>query len=343
MATRSSTRATRLTLALTLVLASAAPRAARAQDRASAEELFQLGKTAMAQEDYAKACRYFQASLNADYALGTLLNLAACHEQAGKLASAWSEYRVVEDRARRATPPQSERAQFARDRAEALRPRLARVRIVVPPEVKALDGLVVKVNDQPAQPELFDAGIPVDKGSVNVVASATGKLDRTQTVTVDRDKQTLEVTLLPLDAAPAEPSVQPAPTTTHEEKAVVTTTPRDDGRSQRTVGYVVGGVGAAALATGTVFGILASSASGGATCSGPCPEGSPELDRARGDYDRANTFGWVSNIAIGAGLVGVAAGVVLYVTAPRAATPTALTISPRPLLGGAGLTLGGTL
>ena len=52
------------------------PAAAAAQDKASAEELFQLGKAAMAKNDLAKACNYFQGSLNADFALGTLLNLA---------------------------------------------------------------------------------------------------------------------------------------------------------------------------------------------------------------------------------------------------------------------------
>ena len=111
-----------------------APSSAVAQDRASAEELFQLGKGAMARHELLKACNYFQASLTAEFALGTLLNLAICHEQAGKIASAWAEYRTLEDRSRQETPPQLDRAQFAHDHAEALRPRLSRVRIVVSPE-----------------------------------------------------------------------------------------------------------------------------------------------------------------------------------------------------------------
>src|SRR4051812_32290570 len=139
-------------ISLALVVA-AAP--AAAQDRASAEELFQLGKATMARHDYTKACGYFQASLSADFALGTLVNLALCHEESGKIATAWGEFRLLEERARKANPPQTDRAELAHQHAEALRPRLSRIHIVLSPAARAHRGLAVKIDGIVAQPELF--------------------------------------------------------------------------------------------------------------------------------------------------------------------------------------------
>ena len=72
--------------------------------------------------------------------MGTLLNLALCHEQIGKIASAWGEFRSVEQQARAAVPPNENRAKLAHDHAEALQPRLSRIKIIVPPEARACPG-----------------------------------------------------------------------------------------------------------------------------------------------------------------------------------------------------------
>lgn len=294
-----------------LALVTLAPRAAHADDKLLAEELFHQAKTEMAAKNYGKACGLFQSSLNADFALGTLLNLASCHEQAGKLASAWSEYRMLEDRANQTTPPQLDRVKFAHDKAEAIRPKLARVRIVLSPAAKELVGLSVKIDGTNAPAELFDAGIPIDTGKHTVIASAAQHEDWTQNVSVDADKQKLEVTIPALAATKVEaPPVAPPP-------PPVTPPPPEPAKADhRTVGYVVGGIGAAALATGLVFGLLAiGPANDAKDCSGDgCPGNSDQLRKAQDGYDKANTFGWVSNIALIAGAVGVGVGTVLVLT-----------------------------
>src|SRR5215831_10660252 len=59
---------------------------------AAAKTLFEQGQHAMEKGDYEAACASFKASNEAVARVGTLLNLAACYEKAGKLASAWGAY-----------------------------------------------------------------------------------------------------------------------------------------------------------------------------------------------------------------------------------------------------------
>src|SRR6476646_2818243 len=62
-----------------------------------AEQLFLEGKALMQQQQYELACEKLQASHDLDTtATGTLLNLALCHEQINRTASAWAEFRQVE-------------------------------------------------------------------------------------------------------------------------------------------------------------------------------------------------------------------------------------------------------
>lgn len=285
---------------------------ASAQDRAGAEELFQLGKGAMTRQDYGKACSYFQASLNADYALGTLLNLAICHETAGKLASAWSEYRVLEDKARRATPPQNDRANFAHDHAEALRPRLSRLHIVLGAEDKAMNGFVVKIDGAVAQPELFDVGVPVDVGSRTITAWAPDHEAWTQTINIADERLKLDVTVPALKSSPKAP---PPPPPKPDPSILAALQKREEAKSQRTLGFVIGGIGLGVAAAGGVFGILALGAKKDTACGNGCIKGSTDLSNAHDAFTRANTFGWVSNIALGAGALGAGIGAYLVFSA----------------------------
>jgi len=75
-------------LALALALAvTAAPLAARAQTTGAAEMLFEEGRRLLESRDVAAACAKFAESQRLEPAGGTLMNLAACHERAGKTAT----------------------------------------------------------------------------------------------------------------------------------------------------------------------------------------------------------------------------------------------------------------
>jgi tetratricopeptide (TPR) repeat protein len=106
-------------LALTLLFAGRAEAQASA---AHADALFNEGKAKLAAEDYAEACRLFAGSFAMDPATGTLLALALCHERAGDLQAAISEYRGAAERARQ--EGRADRAQAATERADELEAKL---------------------------------------------------------------------------------------------------------------------------------------------------------------------------------------------------------------------------
>src|SRR5262245_46719718 len=94
-------------------------------DIKDAEELFRQGKAEMAKGNFDKACPMFAESYKQDAAMGTLLNLALCHEAVGRIASAWGEWRAVEQQARAVVPPREDRIKMAKEHAEKLEPRLS--------------------------------------------------------------------------------------------------------------------------------------------------------------------------------------------------------------------------
>ena len=59
---------------------------AHADKMTDAEELFRRAKTLMAERKHRDACPLLEESQKLDPQMGTLLNLAICHENVGKVA-----------------------------------------------------------------------------------------------------------------------------------------------------------------------------------------------------------------------------------------------------------------
>ncbi len=99
-------------------------------DAGRAEELFRSGAEKFDAARYEAACGDFAESFRLEAKLGTLLNLALCHEVVGKFSNAWKEFHHASAWAARNN--QRDRHDFALQHVVALERRLNRVAFRVP-------------------------------------------------------------------------------------------------------------------------------------------------------------------------------------------------------------------
>ena len=294
----------RLGLACAIVLVASAARADKLTD---AEELFRRAKGLMAEKKDRDACPLLEESQRLDPQMGTLLNLAICHENVGKIASAWGEFRAVEQQARSVS--REDRVKLAHDRAARLEPRLPRLKIVA---TDRPSGLVVKVDGEPKGEPLWP-GVAVDPGTRVVEASAPNKVPATVKAKVDDEGVLVTVTLPKLEDAPVAklvPVVDPDADRRENERYGAN-------RAKKTAGVVAGASGLAVLAAGGVFGILAITTDHGATsaCPAPCVAGSSAATTADQHTDHAFAFANVANVAIPLGAIATVIGAYLFFSA----------------------------
>jgi hypothetical protein len=307
----------RLSIAIFSLILLASPVAlaqASAADRAAAESLFAEGRQYLQSGDYELACAKLEASRRLEPALGTSLNLADCYEKLGRTASAWAEFKSAATAAQKAGD--ALRKNTALERAEALEPRLSRLRIMLAdPSVSVLQ------NGEPASPAVIGSAIPVDPGTYQLEATAPGKTPWSQSIVVREEGTVVEVKIPALAAEPVAPTgAPPSP----PEPPPMTT---DTGSGQRTLAWVFGGVGVASVAAGTVFGALAASSWSKAedSCADyPFECSSEGIEHSNDASTRANiaTVGFI----VGAAALGTS--VVLFLTDDDGAERTQVAVGP---------------
>ena len=317
----------------------ALPRAAFANDAVDAEALFDRGRALMDQGKYAEACPKFAESERLDPAVGTLLNLAECYDKAQKLALAWATFREADAAASR--EGQAKRATYARQRAEELEKRLARLTIDVAPNAR-VDGLVLLRDGEALREPVWGIALPVDPGPHTIEARAPGY--KTFTTTVVATRESPPVVIQPLEKAPDD-APPPPPVPPPKVDVVVQPPPPAPppvegiarGKAQRTAGIVVAGAGLAGLAVGGVFGALALGKDHAATNAG-CDASTCPTAAGLQDTSDALMLARVSTWSFVVGAVVAAGGVTLWLTAPKTATATSAWIAPAP----GGAVLGGS-
>ncbi len=239
----------RLGLVGLVVLVSSAAREASAQAVSSgvsnemrAEYLFRSGEKKFDSGKYAEACADFAESLRLGPKLGTLLNLALCHETVGKTATAWSEFN--HGAAWASQNGQKDRHDFALQHAVALESKLPRVLLQLPSESAIA---TVDVDGEPLADSRWYLPIFLDPGEHSVTISAPGKQRGSVKfrVTSAATEQLVSVPSLSDEIAPAPTPLPPA------------IPPSDPDATRRLVGYVTLGGGGLALAIGLGFGLLA--------------------------------------------------------------------------------------
>jgi tetratricopeptide (TPR) repeat protein len=268
------------TLAAALCIASGA--LAEARDPAAAELLFRQGRAALQRGEYEEACSKLGESQRLDPAAGTLMNLATCEEKLGKIASAWQHFREAMD----ALPADDDRVPFAASRVQVLEGRLPYLTIRLAP--KAPTNAEVARDGIPLGQASLAVALPVDPGEHVVTAGGKRYEKKSFRITIAEGERK-ELTVAPGALLPDPPAPDMA----------------GDAGSGATLGWVIGGVGVAGIATGVVTGLMLPSRRD--TVEEQCRDGSCSqqgLDAASEGRTLliANTAGWIVGIAgIGAG------------------------------------------
>jgi hypothetical protein len=170
-----------------------------------------------------------------------------------------------------------------------------------------------------------EAPIVLDPGSHTIELVAAGRQTQTRSLVLREGQGTEKLKVGPvLGDAPPPRGLSPDP-------------PTSDDRGRRTLGFVVGGVGLAAVAAGATFGLLALSkkSDADASCQGryDCPRDGYDANNA------AHTDAAVSTIAFAVGLVAAGVGTYLVVTS-RSSGKASASLGLVPLPGGGALHLG---
>jgi hypothetical protein len=281
--------------------------AASPAEAALAQRFFDEARTLFGAGNYDEACKKFAASQKLDPREGTLMNLAICHEKQGRTASAWTEFNDARAQAR--SSGHADIDKFAAEHIARLTPLLSYLRIAVAPEARA-PGLTIKLDDGSIDEVAWETDVPIDPGPHTLQASAPQRVtwETRDTVGEVGDHKTIQVPALrAVEFAPASQSEAPAPAPPASH-------------ARRTAGFVIGGVGIASIATGSVFGVEAISERHQVnTCTGT---GCGATAQAINDEGVRNA--WVSNITIGVGALGLALGTYLVLTA-KSSSATATT------------------
>jgi serine/threonine-protein kinase len=298
-------------------------------DPAAAQVLFYEARTLMQQNRFAEACPKLEESLRLDAGLGTQFNLADCNEHIGKIASAWAGFLEVAASAKATN--QIDREKVARKRAQALESRLPKLVVDAP---SAPPGLDVKRDGIAVGSAAWGTPIPVDPGSHKITATAPGKGTWESSVSASEGKVAhiaipRDLPPAPIAAAPPAPvGVQPvAPATAMPASggtatATTATTGATDfpppvveenGSVQRTIGWVVTGVGVVGVGIGAGFGLssLGKRNESRSHCVVDACDGV-----GVGLRDDAIRNGNIATVATIAGGAAVAGGILLILTAP---------------------------
>ncbi len=288
-------------------------RAASPQDVAMAEALFRDGQALIQEKKVSAACAKFEESQRLDPQLGTLLHLATCHAELGRVASAWAEFIEAAELAEQSG--EKDREKLAKERARKLEPEVPKLLI----GAEAQDPLpTLSLDGKELGRATLGTALPIDPGSHTLTAVAPGKTPwkKQFDVTAGSGQTRVEVPVLEAmgssDARPTPPPATPETWPVSESKP---------SSGQKTIGIVVGGVGVVALGVGGYFGLHAASQKSDADshCDGKlCTQ------EGIAGHEDSKRSARIANIGIGLGVVAIGVGTYLVLSAPKSAERGAL-------------------
>ncbi len=284
-----------------------------AEDKVAAESAFRAAKELEKAGKLAEACPLYESSYRADPQLGALLNLANCHEQTGRVATAWVEYR---DALELATRRGDSRVDYSKKRLAALEPRLSKIRIEAPA------GVTVERNGTDVT-ALVRQDLAVDPGTYRVRATAPGKVAWETSIAVQQEGQTTRIQIP--DLAPivgeAAPPPNPAPVVVVAPPVVstpaTTRAPRPAPTShRRAIAFTIGGVGLATTAVGLGFGFDARGKWRSSRDPSSCDAQNVCNERGTAQIAGARSSAAIATWAVGAGAAMLVTAGVIWWSAP---------------------------
>jgi hypothetical protein len=308
-------------------------------EAALAIQLFDDAEKLMAAGQPAAACPKYAESQRRDPQLGTLLHLADCHEKVGKIASAWAGFKEAAEIAsrRNAAGGNERREQVARARAAELEPKLSGVLLHVAQVDVA--GLEIRRDGELLSRAVWGSTMPVDPGRYTFLAQAPGKKAWTKTVEVRSGGAKIEITVPALedDGAPSAAGMSsPISASPPIDAASSSTADRQErGSTQRTVGYLLAGLGVIGAGVGVAFGLTVVSqlADRDAICRSGAHCTPDEGQRITDIEARAQGNATACNVALALGGAAALGGVALVLTAPSSRSSTAARIDVVPWAG----------
>jgi hypothetical protein len=326
-------------VAMLSVLVSSEALAQSDSDKATARELGQTGQAALDQHDWKRAEEDFRRADALFHAPTLTLGMARAQAGQGRVVEAWESYhRIILDN-NTSSPVFAKALADAQAEIASVEGRRARVTLTA----TGADNPKVTIDDVPVRVEALGIERMIDPGAHVFKAAADGFRTATQTVTIpEGGVQTVTLTLqkdtgAPVGGAAAVAGVAPPPAggTPPPPPASETPSSGGGGSGMKTAAFVSFGVGGAGLIMGAITGGLAVSKH--STLSGECKPNCPPQDSS--DLSSYHTMGALSTVGFVVAGVGAAAGVTLFLLAPKgapSAPATGLHVTPYLGLGSAG-------
>jgi hypothetical protein len=290
-------------------LALASPAFADGPAHDKAVESFEAARRLVEAGNCDGAVLKLQESLRLEPLVGAHLSYADCIQKTDPLG-AW---RHLKEAARIAyLKKDTERFVVAEKRAGELEPTLTKIRVQIPPDVLEEPGFELRLDGALVDRFYYRDGVLVTSPGRHVVEAYAPRRKFAQSVDAEAGLTAPVAVALQLEQCQA-PAAQPAAAAAPDAE------PRGSG--QRAAGLVLGGVGVAGLALGTVMGLvtLAKKSELDAACGGnveACIGSPPNLEAQRESAKNTATLSTASFVVGGFALVG---GAVLFLTAPKAA------------------------
>lgn len=284
-------------------------------ERAAAKQAFDEGLDLEKKGDYSNALAKFQKVGAFKMTPHVRFHIALCEEKLGKLVAALRGFELAEAEALKMGKDAQVVAQKAPERAEALRKRVASVRIEV--KGRVLHSKVL-LDGEPVLAKDFGTLVPVDPGTHAIEVETDGEIAQKKEVTLaERGYETITLEI--------EDEEKPEPSATATATASATAAaPPPPPPPSRVPAFVLGGAGVASLiGAGVLYGMrVVSLGDLEGQCTVPdgggqwqCPEG------ARGAYDDAQIFTIGAGVLVGVGAAALAgAGAYWFLTQRKPAT-----------------------